>query len=72
MRIIFIEAKTLTHGGSAQNAVAYKDGVPVANCPVGVLDKNAPKPCVVWRYDIHGGGWQVTLLVDGSDPEGTI
>ena len=70
MRIKFIEAKTLTHGGSAQNAVAYKDGVPVANCPVGVSDKNAPKPCVVWRYDIHGGGWQVTLLVDGSDPKG--
>ena len=72
MRIKFIEAKTLTHGGSAQNAVAYKDGVPVANCPVGVSDKNAPKPCVVWRYDIHGGGWQVTLLVDGSDPKGRI
>ena len=62
MRIKFIEAKTLTHGGSAQNAIAYKDGVPVANCPVGVSDRNAPKPCVVWRYDIPGGGWQVTLL----------
>ena len=72
MRVKFIEAKTLTHGGSAQDAVAYKDGVPVANCPVGVPDRNKPKPCVVWRYDIRGGGWQVTLLVDGSDPKGRI
>jgi hypothetical protein len=72
MRVKFIEAKTLTHGGSAFNAVAYKDGVPVANCPVGIPDRNKPKPCVVWRYNIPGGGWQVTLLVDGSDPKGRI
>ena len=66
MRIKFIEAKTLTHGGSAQDAVAYKDGVPVANCPVGVSDKHTPKPCVVWRYTNSArrlaghaaGGWE--------------
>ena len=29
-------------------------------------------PCVVWRYRHPGGGWQVTLLVDGSDPKGRI
>jgi len=72
MRVKFIESKTLTHGGSVQDAVAYKDGVPVANCPAGVPDKDRPKPCVVWRYRTPGGGWQVTLLVDGSDPKGRI
>ncbi|MEO8424002.1 MAG: fibronectin type III domain-containing protein [Actinomycetota bacterium] len=72
MRVKFIEAKTLTNGGSAQDAVAYKDGVAVPNCVAGVSDKNQVKPCVVWRYTSPGGLWQVTLLVDGSDPKGRI
>ena len=51
MRIKFIESKTLTHGGSAQDAVAYKDGVPVADCARRrSRTSTQPKPCVVWRY----------------------
>ena len=72
MRVKFIEAPFLTHGGSAQDAIAYKDGAPVADCPTGVPDRDKPKPCVVWRYTSKGGLWQITLLVDGSDPKGRI
>ena len=70
MRIKFIEAKTLTHGGSAQNAVAYKDGVPVPNCPVGVSDKNKPKPCVVWRLTSAAGGGRSRCSLTGAIRKG--
>ena len=32
MRVKVVNAPQLTHGGSAQDAIAYKDGVPVPNC----------------------------------------
>jgi Fibronectin type III domain len=72
MRIKFLEARTLTHGGSALDAVAYKDGVPVPECAPPIPYQGREKPCVVWRYTTPNGGWQVTLLVDGSDPKGRI
>jgi fibronectin type III domain protein len=72
MRIKFMEAKKLTHGGSAQDAVAYKDGVPVPDCAPPIPHQGRAMPCVIWRFTTPHGGWQVTLLVDGSDPKGRI
>ncbi len=72
MRVKFIEAAKLTHGGSAQDAIAYKDGVPVENCAPPIPHQGRAMPCVVWRYTTPNGGWQVTLLVDGNDPKGRI
>jgi hypothetical protein len=72
MRVKFMEAAKLTHGGSAQDAIAYKDGVPVENCAPPIPHHGRAMPCVVWRYTGPGGGWQVTLLVDGNDPKGRI
>ncbi|MFN8233423.1 MAG: choice-of-anchor L domain-containing protein [Actinomycetota bacterium] len=72
MRVKFIEAPSLTHGGSAQDAVAYKDGVPVADCATGVPDRLKEKPCIVWRWTSRAGLWQITFLVDGNDPKGRI
>jgi len=72
MRVKIIEAPSLTHGGSAQDAVAYKDGVPVADCATGVPDRLKEKPCIVWRWTSRAGLWQITFLVDGNDPKGRI
>ena len=72
MRIKFMEAKKLTHGGSAQDAVAYKDGVPVPDCAPKVPGQPREIPCIVWRFTNPHGGWQITFLVDGSDPKGRI
>ena len=72
MRIKFMEAKKLTHGGSAQDAVAYKDGVPVPDCAPKVPGQPRGAPCIVWRFTNPHGGWQITFLVDGSDPKGRI
>ena len=70
MRLKFIEAKTLTHGGSAHDAIAYKDGVPVPDCAPKVPGQPREMPCIVWRFTNPHGGWQITFLVDGSDPKG--
>ena len=70
MRVKFMEAKKLTHGGSAQDAIFYKDGVPVENCGPKIPHQARAMPCVVWRFTTPHGGWQVTLLVDGNDPKG--
>jgi hypothetical protein len=72
MRVKFIQDPALTHGGRAQDATAYKDGVPVADCPTGMPDRLKPKPCIVWRYTASSGLWQITFLVDGTDPKGRI
>jgi hypothetical protein len=72
MRVKFIEAPFLTHGGKAEDATVYKDGVAVADCVPGLPSKDQAKPCIVWRYTTRAGGWQVTVLVDGSDPKGRI
>jgi hypothetical protein len=72
MRVKFIEAPQLTHGGSAQDAVIYKDGVPVPNCAPPVPHQGRAMPCVIWRFTTSRGAWQVTLLVDGDDPKGRI
>ncbi|HEY7476807.1 MAG TPA: Ig-like domain-containing protein [Actinomycetota bacterium] len=72
MRVKFIEAPFLTHGGRAEDATAYKDGVPVPNCQPGLRDRDQVKPCIIWRWTSRGGLWQITFLVDGSDPKGRI
>ena len=72
MRVKFIEAPQLTHGGSAQDAIAYKDGVPVEDCVPPIPHHGRPMPCVVWRFTTSLGAWQVTLLVGGEDPRGRI
>lgn len=72
MRVKFMEAPKLTHGGSAQDAIAYKDGVPVEDCVAPIPHQGRPMPCVIWRFTTSRGAWQVTLLVDGNDPKGRI
>jgi uncharacterized repeat protein (TIGR01451 family) len=72
MRVKFINAPQLTHGGSAEDAIAYKDGVPVANCAPPIPHQGVQMPCIVWRFTTSLGAWQVTFLVDGNDPKGRI
>ena len=72
MRVKFIEAPRLTHGASADDAIAYKDGVPVEDCEPPIPHQGRPMPCVVWRFTDPHGMWQITFLVDGSDPRGRI
>jgi hypothetical protein len=72
MRVTFVEAPSLTHGGRAEDAIAYKDGVPVEDALVGVPDRDQPKPCIVSRSTGSDGRWEITFLVDGSDPKGRI
>jgi hypothetical protein len=72
MRVKFIESWKITHGGSAQDAIAYKDGVPVEDCVPAIPHHARAMPCVVWRFTTPNGSWQVTLLVDGNDPKGRI
>ena len=72
MRVKFMESWKLTHGGSAQDAIAYKDGVPVEDCAPPIPHHGQAMPCVVWRFTTPNGSWQVTLLVDGNDPKGRI
>ena len=71
MRVKFMESWKITHGGSAQDAIAYKDGVPVEDCAPPIPHHGRAMPCVVWRFTTPNGSWQVTLLVDGNDPKGT-
>jgi hypothetical protein len=72
MRVTFIEASYLTHGGRAEDAVAYKDGVPVEDAPDEGTDRYTPKPSIVHRTMDDDGAWEITFLVDGSDPKGRI
>ena len=72
MRVKFMESWKITHGGSAQDAIAYKDGVPVEDCAPPIPHHGRAMPCVVWRFTTPNGSWQVTLLVDGNDPKGRI
>jgi uncharacterized repeat protein (TIGR01451 family) len=72
MRVKVKNAPRLTHGGSAQDAVAYKDGVPVPDCAPKVPGQAREMPCIVWRFTNSHGGWQITFLVDGNDPKGRI
>ena len=72
MRVTFVEAPFLTSGGRAEDAIAYKDGVPVEDSLLEVPDRDMPKPCIVRRSTASDGLWEITLLVDGSDPKGRI
>jgi hypothetical protein len=72
MRVTFVEAPFLTNGGRAEDAIAYKDGVPVEDSLLEVPDRDMPKPCIVRRSTASDGLWEITLLVDGSDPKGRI
>jgi hypothetical protein len=72
MRVTFIEAPFLTHGGRAEDAIAYKDGVPVEDAPAEDMDQDTPKPCIVERSTGSDGRWEITFLVDGNDPKGRI
>ena len=51
MRVKFIEAAELTHGGSAQDAIFYKDGVPVENC--AATDPASRARDAVHRVEVH-------------------
>ncbi len=70
MRVKFMEAKTLTHGGSAQDAIAYKDGVPVPNCAAGGPDQDSREPCVVWRFTTPQRGLAGHVPGGRERPEG--
>ena len=70
MRVMFVEAPFLTNGGRAEDATAYKDGVPVEDSPLEVPDRDMPKPCIVRKSTADDGLWEITFLVDGSDPKG--
>jgi hypothetical protein len=72
MRVTFIEAASLTHGGRAEDAVAYKDGEPVEEATDEDTDRYPPKPSIVRRTTDEDGAWEITFLVDGSDPKGRI
>jgi uncharacterized repeat protein (TIGR01451 family) len=72
MRVKVLNARKLTHGGSAQDATAYKDGVPVPDCGPKIPGQGRAMPCIVWRFTTPQGGWQITFLVDGDDPKGRI
>ena len=72
MLVTFFEAAFLTNGGSAQDAIAYKDGAPVEDAPGEGSEPYPPKPSIVRRATDPDGGWEITFLVDGSDPKGRI
>ena len=72
MRVTFVEAPFLTDGGRAEDAIAYKAGVPVEDSLLEVPDRDMPKPCIVRRSTASDGRWEITFLVDGSDPKGRI
>jgi uncharacterized repeat protein (TIGR01451 family) len=73
MRVTFVEAPRLTHGAKAKDAIVYKDGVPVRNCFLTPTPLRWPSlPCVACRVTTPGGGWRITMLVDGSDPKGRV
>ncbi len=79
MRIVFFEAPRLVHGADPADAVVYKDGTPVSDCRIvgGGATPSSPGPpnalpCVFWRHQTSGGGWWISMRVDGSDPKGRI
>jgi hypothetical protein len=72
MRVTFVEAAFLTEGGRAEDAIAYKDGVPIEDSLLEVPDRDMPKPCILQRTTSSDGMWEITFLVDGSDPKGRI
>jgi hypothetical protein len=65
MKVIFIEAPSLTHGAKVTTARVYKDDVLLPNCKGKVRIM-----CVADRKGTKGGGWRITIKVDGSDPHG--
>jgi hypothetical protein len=72
MRVTFVESPSLTHGDLAEDAIAYKDGTPVEDALPDVPDQDQPKPRIVSRYTGSDGRWEITFLVDGTDPKGRI
>lgn len=67
MRVIFIESPTLTNGASVKTAKIYKDGILLPNCK-----KKIKIMCVGERKRTDGGGWRITVRVDGMDPKGRV
>lgn len=67
MRVVFVEAPSLTHGAKVKTASVYKDGVLLPNCK-----KKITIMCVGDRDNTHGGGWRITVRVDGNDPKGRV
>lgn len=65
MQVTFIETAALTHGAKAKTAIVYKNDLPLPNCK-----KKVKINCVSDRDNTKGGGWEITIKVDGKDPHG--
>lgn len=65
MRVTFIETPALTHGAAPKTAKVYKDDVLLPNC-----NKTIKIMCVDDRDRTRGGGWRITIKVNGRDPHG--
>jgi hypothetical protein len=68
MLVKFIETPALTHGANVKTASVYKGDVLLPNCKKKVLKIM----CVSDRDRTKGGGWRITIRVDGQDPRGRI
>lgn len=67
MKITFIESASLTNGASVKTARVFKDNVLLPNCK-----KKVKIMCVADRNRTDGGGWRITVRVDGTDPKGRV
>ena len=65
MLVKFFESPALTHGANVKTAKVYKDDVLLPNCR-----KNLKIMCVSDRDRTKGGGWRITIRVNGQDPHG--
>ena len=66
MRVTFVEAAFLTEGGRAEDAIAYKDGVPIEESPRGSGPGYAEASASYRRTTSSDGMWEITSSSMGA------